>query len=60
MDNTEVNKSFEKVADFRNWGTAQTDQNWLRGEVKGMLNSGSALCHLVLNFLFSRLLTTPD
>jgi len=37
MDDTEVNKSFEKVADFRNWGIAQTDQNHLRGEVKDMI-----------------------
>jgi len=60
MDNTEVNKSFEKVADFRDWGTAQTDQNCLRREVKSTLNLGNALSNSVSNLLCSRLLTTPD
>jgi len=59
-DNTEVNKSFEKVADLKNWGTAQTGQYRLRGEVKGTLNLGNALNHSVSNLLCSRLLTTPD
>jgi hypothetical protein len=57
-DNTEVNdKSFEYVAEFMHWRTAQTDQNCLCGEVKGELKSENAPYHSAPNPLCSLLLS---
>ena len=50
------NISFEKVEQFRYFGTTITDQNSIRDEVKGRLKSVSVCYHSVQNLLSYSLL----
>jgi hypothetical protein len=45
------------VANFRYLGTTITNQNLIREEIKGRLNSGNACYHSVQKLLFPRLLS---
>ena len=49
-----VNKSSERVGQFRYLATTLTDQNSILIEIKSRLKSGSACCHSVQNILCSR------
>jgi hypothetical protein len=50
-------RSFENVPQFKYFGTAVTNQNLIKDEIKRRLNSGNACYHLVQNLLSSRLLS---
>jgi glycerol-3-phosphate O-acyltransferase len=50
-------RSFEEVAKFKHLGKTLTDQNYMREEIKGRLNSGNACYHSVQSLLSSRLLS---
>jgi len=49
--------SFEKVEEFKYWGTALTNQNSIQEEIKSRLKSGNACHHSVPNLLSSSLLS---
>ena len=51
------NSSFERVEQFRYWGTAITDQNSIQEEIKSRLKSGNVCYHSVQNRLSSSLLS---
>jgi hypothetical protein len=51
-----VNKSFERMEQFKYWGTALTNKNSVHEEIKNRLKSGNAWYHSVQNLLSSRLL----
>jgi len=50
------NRSFERVEEFKYLGTALTNQNSIRKEMKSRLNSGNVCYYSVQNLLSSRLL----
>ena len=49
--------SFEKVEEFKYWGTALTNQNSIQEEIKSRLKSGNVCHHSVRNLLSSSLLS---
>ena len=51
------NSTFERVEEFKYWGTTLTIQNSIREEIKSRLRSGNACYHSVQNLLSSRLLS---
>jgi hypothetical protein len=51
-----ADESFENVAEFKYLGTALTNQNDIRDEIKYRLNSGNACYNSVQNHLSSRLI----
>ena len=51
------NSTFEKVEEFKYFGTTLTNQNSILEEIKGRLRSGNACYHLVQDLLSSRLLS---
>ena len=51
------NSSFERVEQFKYWGTAVTSQNSNQEETESRLKSGNACYHLVQNLVSSRLLS---
>jgi len=51
------NSSFERVEEFKYFGTILTNQNSIQEEIKSRLNSGNACYHLVQNLLSSCLLS---
>jgi hypothetical protein len=48
---------FENVEKFKYLGTALTDQNDIRDEIKSRLNSGNTSCYSVQNLLSSHLIS---
>jgi len=52
------NSTFERVEEFKYWGTTLTNQSSLAEEIKSRLKSGNACYHSVQNLLSSRLLST--
>ena len=46
------NMYFERVEQFKYFGTTLTDRNSIQEEIKSRLKSDNACCHLVQNFLF--------
>ena len=51
------NRSFERVEEFKYFGTTLTNQNSIREEIKSTLKSGNACYYSVQNLLSSRLLS---
>ena len=51
------NSSFERVEEFKYFGTTLTNQNYIQEEIKSRLNSGNACYHSVQNLLSSNLLS---
>jgi len=51
------NSTFERVEEFKYWGTTLTNQNSIAEEIKRRLRSGNACYHSVQNLLSSRLLS---
>jgi len=51
------NSTFERVEEFKYFGTALTNQNSITEEIKSILRSGNACYHSVQNLLSSRLLS---
>ena len=51
------NRSFERVEEFKYFGTTLTYQNSIQEEIKSGLKSGNACYHSVQNFLSSSLLS---
>ena len=51
------NCSFERVEEFKYFGTTLMDQNCTQEEIKSRLKSENACCHLVQNLLSYSLLT---
>jgi len=51
------NSTFERVEDFKYFGTTLTNQNSIAEEIKSRLRSGNACYHSVQNLLSSRLLS---
>ena len=51
------NSSFERVEEFKYFGTTLTNLNSIAEEIKSTLRSGSASYHSAKNLLSSRLLT---
>jgi len=51
------NSSFERVEDFKSFGTTITNQNSIQEEIKSRLNSGNACYRLVQNLLSSSFLS---
>ena len=51
------NKSFERVEQFRYFGTTLTNQSSIHEEIKSRLKTGNACCHSVQNLLSSSLLS---
>jgi len=51
------NRSFERVEEFKYFGTTLTYQNSIQEEIKSRLKSGNACYHSVQNLLSSRLLS---
>jgi hypothetical protein len=49
--------SFEKVEEFKYWGTALTNQNSIQEDIKSRLKSGYVCHHSVQNLLSSSLLS---
>ena len=49
--------SFEKVEEFKYWGTALTNQNSIQEDIKSRLKSGYACHYSVQNLLSSSLLS---
>ena len=52
-----VNSSFERVKEFKYFGTILTYQNSIQEEIKSRLKSGNVFYHLVQNSLSSSLLS---
>jgi hypothetical protein len=50
-----ANESFQKVEKFKYLGTTLTNQDDIRDEIKGRLNSGNASYYSAQNLLSSRL-----
>ena len=50
-----INKSFERVKQFRYFWTTQTNQNYIHEEIRKRLKSGIACYHLVQNLVSSTL-----
>ena len=50
------NSTFERVEEFKYFGTTLTNQNSIAEEIKNRLRSGNACHHSVQNLLSSRLL----
>ena len=51
------NSIFERVEEFKYFGTTLTNQNSIAEEIKSRLRSGNACYHSVQNLLSSRLLS---
>ena len=51
------NSIFERVEEFKYFGTTLTNQNSIAEEIKSRLRSGNACYYSVQNLLFSRLLS---
>ena len=51
------NSTFDRVEDFKYFGTTLTNQNSIAEEIKSRLKSGNACYHSVQNLLSSRLLS---
>jgi len=51
------NRTFERVEEFKYFGTTLTNQNYIAEEIKSRLRSGNACYHSVQNLLSSRLLS---
>jgi hypothetical protein len=51
------NSSFERVEEFRYFGTTLTNQNSIQEEINSRLKSRNVCCHLVQNLLSSSLLS---
>jgi len=51
------NNSFERVEEFKYFGTTLTNQNYIQEEIKSRLESGNACYHSVQNLLSSSLLS---
>ena len=51
------NSSFERVEQFKYWGTTLTSQNSIQEEIKSRLESGNACYHSEQNFMSSSLLS---
>ena len=49
--------SFERVEEFKYFGTTLTDQNYIQEEIKSRLKSGNVCCHSVQILLPSSLLS---
>ena len=45
------NRSFERVEDFRCFGTTLTNQNYIQEEIKGRMKSGNAFYHSMQNLV---------
>jgi hypothetical protein len=56
-DVTIVNSNFENVAQFKYFGTTETNRNLIHEEMKRRLNSGNACYHSVQKDLSLRLLS---
>ena len=52
-----ITSSFEKVEEFKYFGTTLTNQNSIQEEIKSRLKPGNACCHFVQNLLSSGLLS---
>jgi hypothetical protein len=55
-----ANESFEKVAQFKYFGTKLTNQNGIQNEINSRLNSGNACSHSVQNLLSSLFVSEKD
>ena len=51
------NSAFERVDEFKYWGTTLTNQNSIAEEIKSRLSAGNVCYHSVQNLLSSRLLS---
>jgi hypothetical protein len=51
------NSSFERVEEFKYFGTVLTNENSVDEEIKSRLKSGNACCHSVQNLLSSSFLS---
>ena len=51
------NSTFERVEDFKYFGTTLTNQNSIQEEIKSRLRSGNACYHSVQSLLSTRLLS---
>ena len=49
--------TFERVEEFKYWGTTSTNENSIAEEIKSRFKSGNACYHSVQNLLSSRLLS---
>ena len=51
------NSTFERVEEFKYFGTTLTNQNSIPEQIKSTLRSGNACCHSMQNLLSSRFLS---
>jgi predicted membrane chloride channel (bestrophin family) len=51
------NSSFDRVEEFKYWGTTLTNKNSIQEEIKSSPKSDNASYHLVLNLLSSSLVS---